>query len=583
MKKQLLDIAIAIGIGSTSIMQTASGGTFVKSTPSAESALDVTGSFIAAYNYGDQAAAITLGDAAFTVPASLPSGWANEGANNAWGLTGGSDFQNLVNSFAGSYGGGTPITHTFAVTSGSQYKVQFVVARGNPLNMGFALSNAYSDSYNFNGVGGTGTSYTLIANTFTATSNSLTVTVTANDISALNGFTLEDLGVPPIPIVDMPTFNLAPGTYSGAQSVTISTTTSDASIRYTTDGSTPTSSSGTEYSTPVTISTLGTTTLKAIAYKADMTDSSVRSGDYTITNFVKSSPNAESALDVTGSFIAAYNYGDQAAAFTLGNAAFTVPASLPSGWANESGNNAWGLTGGDNFQNLVNSFAGSYGGGTPISHTFAVTSGSQYKVQFVVARGNNLNMGFALSGACSDSYNFNGIGGTGTSYTLITNTFTATSNSLTVTATANDISALNGFTLEALDPPTGGYAGWTSANGASGQAADLDHDNDGVPNGVEYFLAGTTDSTGFNALPGVDTNGSTHSVTWTMASTYTGTYEDINGYVVETSETLTGNWAPAPLGALHEAGKVYIDGYNVTYTFPAGPLMNFVRLKVNGQ
>jgi hypothetical protein len=68
-----------------------------------------------------------------------------------------------------------------------------------------------------------------------------------------------------------------------------------------------------------------------------------------------------------------------------------------------------------------------------------------------------------------------------------------------------------------------------------------------------------------------------------MASTYTGTYEDINGYVVETSETLTGNWAPAPLGALHEAGKVYIDGYNVTYTFPAGPLMNFVRLKVNGQ
>ena len=36
-----------------------------------------------------------------------------------------------------------------------------------------------------------------------------------------------------------PTFSPAAGTYSSAQTVTISTTTSGATIRYTTDGSTP--------------------------------------------------------------------------------------------------------------------------------------------------------------------------------------------------------------------------------------------------------------------------------------------------------------------------------------------------------
>jgi hypothetical protein len=74
-----------------------------------------------------------------------------------------------------------------------------------------------------------------------------------------------------------PTFSPAGGTYSSAQSVTISTTTSGASIRYTTDGSTPTSSS-TVYSSPITVS--ATTTLKTYASASGMTDSSVASATY---------------------------------------------------------------------------------------------------------------------------------------------------------------------------------------------------------------------------------------------------------------------------------------------------------------
>jgi hypothetical protein len=78
-----------------------------------------------------------------------------------------------------------------------------------------------------------------------------------------------------------PSFSPAGGSYSTAQSVTISTTTSGASIRYTTDGSTPTSTTGTLYSGPVTIG--ATTTLKAIAFAAGLADSAVTSATYTIT------------------------------------------------------------------------------------------------------------------------------------------------------------------------------------------------------------------------------------------------------------------------------------------------------------
>jgi hypothetical protein len=62
--------------------------------------------------------------------------------------------------------------------------------------------------------------------------------------------------------------------------VTISTTTAGASIRYTTDGSTPSSTVGTVYASPVAVSS--SLTLKAIAYKTGMTDSGVASAAYTI-------------------------------------------------------------------------------------------------------------------------------------------------------------------------------------------------------------------------------------------------------------------------------------------------------------
>lgn len=78
--------------------------------------------------------------------------------------------------------------------------------------------------------------------------------------------------------VSTPTFSPAGGTYTTAQTVTISCSTSDATIYYTTNGSTP-SASSTMYNGAITISE--TTTLKAIAIK-DGTSSNVAEATYTI-------------------------------------------------------------------------------------------------------------------------------------------------------------------------------------------------------------------------------------------------------------------------------------------------------------
>lgn len=113
-----------------------------------------------------------------------------------------------------------------------------------------------------------------------------------------------------------PTFGIAPGIYENAQSVTLATATAGASIRYTTDGSTPTSTTGTVYTGPISLTV--STTLKAIASKAQMTDSPVASGTYTIAepvwegllydnNIAYQDGTLESALKASGFTVLAYD------------------------------------------------------------------------------------------------------------------------------------------------------------------------------------------------------------------------------------------------------------------------------------
>ena len=71
-------------------------------------------------------------------------------------------------------------------------------------------------------------------------------------------------------------------------SVTIASATAGASIRYTTDGSTPTSTTGILYAGPVAIN--ATTTFRAIAFASGMVDSGVTTATYTYSPGVVADP-----------------------------------------------------------------------------------------------------------------------------------------------------------------------------------------------------------------------------------------------------------------------------------------------------
>jgi len=108
---------------------------------------------------------------------------------------------------------------------------------------------------------------------------------------------------------------------------------------------------------------------------------------------------------------------------------------------------------------------------------------------------------------------------------------------------------------------TTGFSAWANANGASNQTADQDHDNDGVKNGIEYFMGQTGSS--FTALPALD---GTNTITWPMDPAYLGTYE------VQTSPNLSDwtNVTPRPVPS----------GGNLSYLLPTGLGKRFVRLFV---
>ncbi|MCX6876288.1 MAG: Ig-like domain-containing protein [Verrucomicrobia bacterium] len=109
------------------------------------------------------------------------------------------------------------------------------------------------------------------------------------------------------------------------------------------------------------------------------------------------------------------------------------------------------------------------------------------------------------------------------------------------------------------------YGTWASAN-AGGQSADLDHDNDGVRNGVEYFM-GATGST-FTANPGVVAG----KVTWPRDPTAVATFK------VQVSDNLSDtDWTDIL------PSDPSIDETNpnqVTYTLPGGAPRKFCRLVV---
>ena len=79
-----------------------------------------------------------------------------------------------------------------------------------------------------------------------------------------------------------PVLSPPPGSYNGTQTVSLATSTPGAQIRYTTDGSVPTKTTGTLYSGAFALAS--TATVQAIAYATGKTDSPLDTGTYTISH-----------------------------------------------------------------------------------------------------------------------------------------------------------------------------------------------------------------------------------------------------------------------------------------------------------
>jgi hypothetical protein len=113
---------------------------------------------------------------------------------------------------------------------------------------------------------------------------------------------------------------------------------------------------------------------------------------------------------------------------------------------------------------------------------------------------------------------------------------------------------------------TGGntFASWLAAN-APNETAAQDHDDDGLPNAVEYFMG--TAGNAFTAHPGIVAG----AVSWPRAAGTT-----ITAFRVEVSTSLD-TWEDANISY---AANLSIGNSQVVFTLPGGPQKIFVRLNV---
>ncbi|MEX1048899.1 MAG: autotransporter-associated beta strand repeat-containing protein [Akkermansiaceae bacterium] len=130
-----------------------------------------------------------------------------------------------------------------------------------------------------------------------------------------------------------------------------------------------------------------------------------------------------------------------------------------------------------------------------------------------------------------------------------------------------EIAEITGSGFLKVGIPASGYGTWAAAN-VDNQTADEDFNNDGVDNGIAYFM----NDTGMISLPGIVAG----AVTWTNGGNIDAAQYGTE-FVVQTSQTLVG-WDPVAIGALttNTAGP----SGSLTYTLPTGQGKWFVRLVV---
>ncbi len=279
-----------------------------------------------------------------------------------------------------------------------------------------------------------------------------------------------------------PIFSPAAGTYSAAQTVTLSDTTAGVAIYYTVDGSTPTTGS-TAYSSPITVAQ--TETIQAIASAPGSGTSSVAMAAYTISAATGGSSLSGTVLSgtapVKGAQVQLYaaSQTDYAAAATpLGSAAtttstgaFTLSYSCPA----SPGDLVYVVaTGGDSGSgpNPALSLMSALGPCGAITATSTFTVNEATTVASV----------YALSPFMTGAAN---VGSSSTNYQGLTNAFATVNNlvnpstgvvlTITPAYAANPVPFLNSSTVpqSRIDTLADILNGCTASNGAGGGCSNL--------------------------------------------------------------------------------------------------------------
>jgi hypothetical protein len=210
--------------------------------------------------------------------------------------------------------GGQWFKYTVNVATAGTYTVSFRVAGPSAVTDAFHIANAsgtnLSGAVNLPGTGGWQTWGTVTANVTLPAGQQVLTLNQDNGGWNINYASFTSSAV----TVATPVFSPGGGTYGTAQNVSISDSTGGASIRYTLDGSTPTSTTGTLYSGAVNISS--TATLKAVGYESGDTTSAVASATYTIST--SEGPFGGTAAAIPGTVQAEnYDTGGQGVAYNV--------------------------------------------------------------------------------------------------------------------------------------------------------------------------------------------------------------------------------------------------------------------------
>ena len=170
---------------------------------------------------------------------------------------------------------------------------------------------------------------TLYTAPFQVTSTSTVKAVAVKPYWQTSDVTTLDVSIT-APTVATPVFTPVAGTYADSVTVSLSCETAGAAIRYTTDGTEPTSASAL-YSAPMTLTT--TTTVKAKAFKADWFDSETATAVYNVVYdpvlTVYTTALAFSSTQLTQTFTVGGAHLGNPITLTVDNTHFTVsPATI---------------------------------------------------------------------------------------------------------------------------------------------------------------------------------------------------------------------------------------------------------------